>query len=292
MALWHDTGMTPFPRSALAACAALVLASASQAASPGVSEWSSGLHASVRLVDGGPGAEGTRKAGIEIRLDPHFKTYWRTPGDSGLPPSFDWSASDNVKSVDVLWPAPERFQDPAGFSLGYKGQVVLPLRVTTTEHGKPATLLLKLDYAVCEQICIPVHGEAALPLGGPLAPFADLVAEAEKRVPTPAAMGEGAPPVLAAVRQDGDALRVTAALEPGAPTDLFVEGDNADWVFGAPAVLSDQTAGGVRRVEMRIPVDSRPPDAKLAGQALTLTLKNGDKAVEVRTRLDAEVKPH
>ena len=71
------------------------------------------------------------RAGVEIKLDPGWKTYGRDPGDSGVPPKLDFAGSDNVKTVTVLWPAPERFPDGAGGnSIGYLDHVILPLRIT------------------------------------------------------------------------------------------------------------------------------------------------------------------
>ena len=60
------------------------------------------------------------RAGIELRLAPGWKTYWRYPGDSGIPPRFDFAKSRNVKSVTVRWPAPQRLTDESGTSIGYK----------------------------------------------------------------------------------------------------------------------------------------------------------------------------
>ena len=68
------------------------------------------------------------RAGVEIRLAPGWKTYWRYPGDSGVPPQFDFANSDNVKSVSVPWPAPQRFSDSDGNTIGYKDNVVFPLQ--------------------------------------------------------------------------------------------------------------------------------------------------------------------
>ena len=174
----------------------------SSAASPmaGASEWSPGLHA----VDAPAGRRTRRqeradlKAGVEIRLDPHFKTYWRTPGNSGIPPVFEWSQSQNVANVEVLWPAPYRFEDTAGASIGYKDRVVFPIKVTAADPKPAGVLVLQLDYAVCEKICIPVKGEARLTLASaglsthnPMA-----VADAEARVPTPARVGDNTPPAI------------------------------------------------------------------------------------------------
>ena len=87
------------------------------------SAWDGDQRAAVRLIAGAQ--RGTvRRAGIEIRLAPGWKTYWRYPGDSGIPPRFDFSPSKNVKSVTVRYPAPHRLTDESGTSIGYKHGVV------------------------------------------------------------------------------------------------------------------------------------------------------------------------
>ena len=97
------------------------------------------------------------RAGLEIRLDPGWKTYWRYPGDSGVPPTFDFAGSENVKSVTVLWPAPERFPDGAGgHSIGYLGDIIC--RCGSPERrGEAIALHLKLGYAVCGTLCVPAE---------------------------------------------------------------------------------------------------------------------------------------
>ena len=95
---------------------------------------------------------------LSCKLAPGWKTYWRYPGDSGVPPHFEFEQSENVKSVAVLWPAPLRFSDAEGTTIGYKDNVVFPLRIEAKDPSKPVTLRLKFDYAVCERLCIPVRG--------------------------------------------------------------------------------------------------------------------------------------
>src|SRR5271155_4609856 len=116
------------------ATVALVCATGVPAAwAQSATRWEKELHAAARLIGGAAIESGEARllrAGIEIRLDPGWKTYWRYPGDSGVPPTLDFTGSENVKSVTALWPAPERFSDGAGgHSIGYRGDVVLPLRV-------------------------------------------------------------------------------------------------------------------------------------------------------------------
>jgi len=275
-------------------------AAAAPAASspPGTSDWSPGMHSALRIVDGGPldGDVGRRLAALIIRLDPHFKTYWRTPGDSGLPPVFDWSASRNVRAVEVLWPAPMRFEDTAGSSIGYQDKVVFPLHVTLGDPGRPAQLVLRLDYAVCEKICIPAQGSAqvALPAGSAPTPHAGLVRDALRKVPARAVVGEGPAPTLRTVvaGPDGSSL-VAAALVPDSASivDIFTEGP-ADWTFAAPMAMAVEPAGpGTRLIHYRIGVDARPPGGGvLAGLPLNLTLTAGETALEFQTRLDGEAK--
>ena len=100
------------------------------------------------------------RAGVEIKLKEGWHTYWRYPGDSGVPPVLDFSKSQNVKAVTVLYPAPSRFPDGAGGnSIGYTGVLILPLHVVPQDAGKPVTLDLKLDYAVCEKLCVPAEAK-------------------------------------------------------------------------------------------------------------------------------------
>jgi DsbC/DsbD-like thiol-disulfide interchange protein len=241
----------------------------------------------VRLLDGGPGFQkGVREAGVEIRLDPGFKTYWRTPGEAGIPPMLDWSGSDNVASVTVAWPAPVRFEEAGLFSIGYTSGIVIPVTVEAKDAGKPVDLDLSVTYAVCEKICIPAEGAARLRLEAPAlsTPVAQRIAGARDLVPERASLGSASPPGISRVSTatDGQALVVDAALPAGSVPDLFVEGPDG-WLFGAPAAAGAADGQGAEgTVRWRVPVLSRP-DAKsrLAGFPVVLTLVAGESSVEV-----------
>ena len=126
------------------------------------SPWQRDAHSAVRLLAGSRSGA-VLFGGIAIQLQPGWHTYWRTPGDSGVPPRFDFSKSDNVEAVTVLWPAPNKFDDGAGgTSFGYKQQVVLPLRIVAKNADKPVTLRADISYAVCDKLCIPVEASAEL----------------------------------------------------------------------------------------------------------------------------------
>ena len=110
------------------------------------SPWQQDTHSAVRLLAGSRSGA-VLLGGIAFQLQPGWKTYWRTPGDSGVPPRFDFSKSDNVEAVTVLWPAPTKFDDGAGgHSLGYHDQVVLPLRIVAKNPDKPVTIRANINY--------------------------------------------------------------------------------------------------------------------------------------------------
>ena len=117
------------------------------AAPEGASPWAKGFHSQARLVIGevkSQGSEHTVVAGIHLKMDKGWKTYWRNPGDAGIPPSFDWSSSGNLKSFKVLWPAPRRFADPYGSSIGYEDEVVFPVVLTPARPDRSLDLNVKV----------------------------------------------------------------------------------------------------------------------------------------------------
>src|ERR1700750_3504451 len=149
-------------RSALGLAALVLAACATAARAQEASPWQKDDHSALRLLAGSRSGA-VLLGGIALQLQPGWKTYWRTPGDSGVPPRFDFSKSENVEAVTVLWPAPQKFDDGAGgVSLGYHDQVVLPLRIVAKSVDKPVTLRAAVNYAVCEKLCIPVDAKAEL----------------------------------------------------------------------------------------------------------------------------------
>jgi len=267
------------------ALAALAGPARAQDASP----WDKQPHAQARLIAGSvmKSADATYlRAGVEIRLDPGWKTYWRDPGDSGVPPTFDFSGSENVKSVTVLWPAPERFPDGAGgHSIGYVGRLVLPLHVLPQDPAKQSALHVKLGYAVCANLCVPAEATLALALSGDGAEEAALEKE-ELRVPRRVAPGAGKDlAVISAHREPGDEhdrVTVEVAAPKDAPLDLFVEGPTPDWSLPLPEPSG--TDGERRRFIFDL--DGLPPGASAKDVTLTFTAVSGDAAIEVPIHLD------
>jgi DsbC/DsbD-like thiol-disulfide interchange protein len=249
------------------------------------SPWQGDARSAMRLIAGTPrkdGGETVLRAGIEIKLQPGWKTYWRYPGDSGVPPRFHFDASENVKSVIVLWPAPQRFSDGVGgVSIGYERDVILPLRVTPRDPARPVALRVKLDYAICEKLCVPVDASAALVLSGGTASRNAALAAAEARVPKFAALGEGASLAVRNVRRE--ARRVIVDVAARTHVDLFAEGPSPDWALPLPHPLAGAPKG-LQRFSFEL--DGLPPGAKPEGAAIKLTAVAGNEAIEVPAHLD------
>lgn len=244
----------------------------------------------VRLIAAAPANEGgmqALRAGIEMKLQPGWKTYWRYPGDSGVPPRFDFSGSRNVKDVQVLWPAPARFPDGAGYSIGYPIGVVFPLRILPTQAAEPVNLRLKLDYAVCEKLCVPVDAELELILTpAATSPHEVLLRASEARVPKRASIGADGSLAILAVRQEpGPRPRVVVDVKvpPDTAVDLFAEGPTADWSLPLPEPLAGAPPG-MRRFAFEL--DGLPPAVDAKGARLTFTAVSAAHAIEVAAHLD------
>lgn len=264
----------PWLAIALAGMLAAVSGPAEAASSP----WIEGNKFRARLVAGEVAdASGAKRlmAGIELELERGWKTYWRMPGDTGVPPNFDFSASRKISTATVRYPAPVRLVDPAGQAVVYKDAVLFPVEIVAAGEGSdPLHLSVKLEIGVCEKICIPVF--AKLDLDIPRKPGAAgegaLIAEAFARVPKRGkTLGPSDPRLLNAdLKVDGDKTRLEFTAEfPGGVdgADLFVEGPGTTYV-PMPSKVGDTTG---KRVRFAVDL-SKDEAAELKGKSLTVTL--------------------
>ena len=248
------------------------------------SPWQRDGHSAVRLLAGSRSGA-VLLGGIAFQLDPGWKTYWRNPGDSGVPPRFDFSKSENIEAVTVLWPAPKKFDDGAGgHSLGYRDQIVLPLRIVAKHADKPVTLRADIDYAVCEKICIPVQAFAELPFTSVASTEDSTLFAALDTVPKPANIGDPNPLTIRDIKRDGKSTVLVDVVSPEAKeVSLFVEGPTPDWSLPVPELLNDSPPG-VKRFAFEL--EGLPPGANPEGAALKLTLLGGDRSYEFNVNLN------
>ncbi len=234
-------------------------------------DWAASPKSEARLVAGRGGL-----AGFEIRLAPGAITYWRDPGDAGVPPAFDFSGSDNVAKVEPVFPAPKRIEESDGSqAFGYESSVVFPLRVEPRDPAKPVALALDANYAVCEKICLPAEARLELTLPGAASPYAGLVeaalAAAPRAVP-PKDFGELTP-------EGADSWRLCAPHEAGSRRDLFVEPPQGWWVTAA-------AAGEAGSDCFKLTLRDKPKDAALP-VTLRLTMTGGAGPTETKVEAPA-----
>lgn len=252
------------------------------------SGWSKGSNANMRLIVGGvdQSADGMLLAGLELRLDRGWKTYWRSPGDSGVPPVFDWSRSKNLGSIRVLWPAPKRFVEAGGASNGYVGDTVFPIEIRPARANKPIELRLNAEFGICREICVPSEAELELTIpADPVAagPFDTVLARALDRVP---ATGQGdhqlAIETVELTGADTSPRLVIQVRYPEAAGDveLFVEAGDA--YLAAPRVSAPPRNG---RARFTVAIDAAQLQ-DLKERPLTLTLVSGATSREVSWRLE------
>jgi suppressor for copper-sensitivity B len=214
--------------------------------------------------------------GLQLRLPQGWKTYWRSPGDAGLPARIDWKGSQNLAEATMRWPIPERFSLFGLESYGYEHEVVLPIDARPATPGTAMTINATVDWLVCKEICVPLTAELRLALpAGAAQPteFAHLIDRFSVRVPSPmTARGLAFDEVAA----DGAMLRVTARSDaPFSKPDLMIEGPEGVG-FGKPEI---ERRNGVVRFTLPV-LDAT--NASIVGKPLTLTLTDGDRALEAQ----------
>jgi DsbC/DsbD-like thiol-disulfide interchange protein len=246
------------------------------------------LHAGrVRLVSSpAKDARGHHLAGVEIALAEGWKTYWRTPGDAGVPPVFDWTGSSNVGSIKVLYPAPKRMAEAGGEVIAYKQAVLFPIEVKPRDPARPVTLKLALEFGICREICIPATASFDLVLApGRAGAPAPEIAAALEQVPRPQAGRRPGDPEIkrVAVDREGSVPRliIEAAFGGGGKgADVFVEAPEGLYV---PLPKRSGTgSGGIVRFETEL---AGGLDKDLKGKTLTLTLIGEAGASEAEWRV-------
>jgi DsbC/DsbD-like thiol-disulfide interchange protein len=247
--------------------------------------WTQGDNWRVRLI-AGPAVPLPNKAhflaGIEIVMADGWKTYWRVPGDAGVPPTFDWAGSSNVAAAKVLYPAPSRMPEGEFETIGYKGTVLFPVEVTPQAAGKPVTLRLSLSFGVCRDICIPAEASLSLTspgAGGPATPAP--IAEALERVPRAQANRRSTDPQLEGVLADLKGARprldVSASFPGGTEgADLFIEAPDGLYV----PLPKKASAQGRERVKFEVDLGSSALADELKGKTLRFTLVGNRGAAE------------
>jgi DsbC/DsbD-like thiol-disulfide interchange protein len=243
--------------------------------------WVKGHNSAVRLISGampGPGASVQLLAGVELRLADGWKTYWRHPGDDGgLPPSFDWTGSKNLKSATVRYPVPARMKSLNGTALGYAKAVVFPVEIAAEDPTRAVDLMLTLEYGICREICIPAEAKLQLRIATSTATLPPDLAGALAKIPQSSTATPLVKSAKAVLSGPQPAITFDIAAAEGARVDLFAETMEGSYL-PVPKKVGDATSGVQR---FSIDLKGVEDAAKLAGKPLRLTVTGVTPAIEM-----------
>lgn len=278
--------VTPRLRGLVGLATTVLVALAASSAGAAVSDWQGEGNAQVRLIAAGVDADGRIAAGIEIGIDPGWKTYWRTPGDAGVAPLIDFSGSSNINGpVLVEFPVPHRVDDGYAVTNVYEDHVVLPVTIAAADPQSATRLVLSLDIGVCAEICIPEHYDLTLALapGETDAAAAAILADASRALPR--GPTSGVFDVGAVKRVGGTDKRPVFEIEivarDAAKAEVFVEGP-ADWYPAMPELVAADDTHATFSVEFNR-LGSKTP---IGGNTFRVTVVADGGAIEDTVTLD------
>jgi hypothetical protein len=233
----------------------------------------------AEMLSGWRMENGAHISALRLTLAPGWKTYWRAPGDGGIPPLFDWTGSGNLSAVTVSWPVPEVFYLNGMRSVGYSEVVTIPIEFRPAEDGAPIAVSGRIEIGVCQDICVPVSLAVAADLAPEGVSDPRIAAALDDRPMTRQEAGvKGVDCVLEPI---SDGLRLTATItmpQLGPDEETVVE------LTGAPVWVSEPDVTR-RGATLRAVADLVPPEAApfaLERDALRFTVISDGQAVDIR----------
>lgn len=234
--------------------------------------------AQFEVLPGWRTQQGSHITALRVRLAPGWKTYWRAPGEAGIPPRFDWAGSENLGDVRYHWPSPDVFEQNGMRSIGYAQELVLPIELFPSVPDQKIEMRAALEIGVCQDVCVPVHVRLKADLNGPGASDARIRASLNARPDT--AREAGVKSVSCSVEPISDGLRLTArmALSPVGPSEVavFELPDQRIWVDEAQV---ERSGGTLTAVTEMVPPSGQP--FVLDRSQVRITILSAGRSVEV-----------
>lgn len=240
--------------------------------------WVDTAQSRIRLVAGNdPSQQGVRVILVEMQLQPSWKTYWRMPGDAGIPPSFDWAGSENLGPVEVRYAAPSIFIDQGGTTIGYKTAVTFPVYARPPDAEAPTRVKVELAFGICREVCIPVEAKLSLDIPPAAVVPKETLAALNAKVPVRKTLvdaGRGLPAV-SAITFEGGASAPRLKIKTNGVTDLFLEGP-----AGLYVPLPRRSAGPEEAATFEVDLKKTQDLPDLKGKTLTVTAVGKSGAIE------------
>ena len=235
---------------------------------------------SVHVLTGTRTAADRHISALHLKLKPGWKTYWRAPGEAGIPPSFSWEGSKNIAAVDVLWPRPIVFHQYGMRSIGYKTEIILPLTIQLSTPGGKIDLKGQISLGICQDICIPHTVKSSTTLQANQTVLDPKIKNALRQLPkTARTAGLRARRCTFLPAQSGLMLKVTLDMpSTGAPEHAVIETNNP-FVWADPPTVS--RAGNILSLQTLLTHSAGQPFA-LTRDSVRITVFGSDYAVDIQ----------
>ena len=267
--------------AALAAAVAAVFAGTTSLANAASSDWAESEGGRMRLTALPPDTDGVIRAVLDVDLLPGWKTYWRNPGEAGIPPKVDFAGSINVDGFHLFFPPPERIDDGYFTFAGYTEPVAFPITIKQQKPDGGSRLNANVFIGICSKICVPFQAELFVDIKPETAPNdyeRFIVDEAFGELPEPASgdFNAGNP----SMEDGGTGFRfdVTAPSSPEA-AKMFVSGP-AGWYFSVPEPVDSGKSG-----RFRVSIVASPEGAVLSGTSFKLLVVSGRRSMETDLKM-------
>lgn len=252
-------------------------------AQAGMTPWASGEGGRMRLVALPADATGNIRAALQIEPKPGWVTYWREPGNSGIPPQVTLAPESNVRLERIDYPVPKILSDGKVEDIGYDAPVTLPITFIAVEPGKPAKIEATAFIGICKDICIPFQAEFSLTL----APASQSLPEEESILQSATALPE-APSSDFAVRghqlsSDGKqlSLQLTVPESGSGLPQVIVTGPSGHAFFKQENGRRDG-----KLFETSIAIGKLPKNYDIRGKTWGLLIIDGERAMETTLAID------
>lgn len=233
----------------------------------------------ARLLPGWRTESGTQMAALQLTLAPGWKTYWRSPGEAGIPPEFDWTGSRNLGDVRLHWPSPQVFDLNGYRTLAYLEELVLPMEFSPAAPGEPVHVTSRIRLGVCEDICVPITVDVSADLSADKIPDPVITAALDAAPASGAALGLGTPRCSAEPVRDGLRLTTDIAL-PGAGAEDFAVIELANRPVWTLPIENRASAGRLVQVTDLVPTDAQP--FALDRSSVRMTVFSGGRVIELQ----------
>lgn len=237
----------------------------------------------IRLISAGqPKADGKALFALEIDMPEDTKTYWRIPGETGLPMDLDFSSSKGVALHQQHWPFPEREQKGGYLDYVYFGHTILPLELAVSEPG--GTVALEATLGICSEICVPAQAQFTMPASEPDPDYANGLRIAQAMADVPIAWQGAGDPLGSAMLVPGQSA-IAVEIDPAVvdPQSLIAAAEGEGPLFGAPQKSPQSNL-------VLLPILSKTDNSALDDMEVELSFMTPRGAFEVSRTIEAGAK--